>query len=241
MRAFVVAWRSLVSFYNEMFLLISINLIWWLTGGVFVLLMATVAWSLLAAIGITGPWWLALLLAIPAGPANAALAVVTRRCARDIHVDRSFYWNGFKTYWKQALAISAIGMGVLALLLLNVLFYVQQTNAILKTLAILWVYLILFWLTMQIYVYPILVSLEKPTVLGAIKTAALAAFANPLYSMVLLIVAAALTALSVVLAILVLMAWPALMLLLGEHSLRLFLERAGVKVDDGTTKYKSTL
>lgn len=232
MRAFLVAWRALVSFYSEMFFLVSTNLIWWVTGGIFVLVMAILGWPLLVA---NGPWWLAPILSIPAGPATAALAVVTRRVARDIHVDRSFYWDGLRTYWKQALAISAIGMAGLSLLLLNLLFYVGQRNALLQALSFLWLYIIVFWLSMQIYVYPILVSLEKPTVLGAIKTAALAAFANPLFTLLLFVIAIALTALSVVLAILVLLAWPAVMVLLGEHSLRLFLERVGIKPEDGGT------
>ncbi len=76
MRAFLVVWRSLVSFYNELFLLLGVNLLWWLTGGFLVGLMAILAWFMLQ---IGGPWWLAPLLAIPAGPATAALANVMRR------------------------------------------------------------------------------------------------------------------------------------------------------------------
>ncbi len=98
-------------------------------------------------------------------------------------------------------------MGGLALLLLNLLFYLGQGNALLQAVAFLWLYIIIFWLAMQIYVYPVLVSLEKPTVLGALRTA-LAAFANPLYSLLLLVVAIVLTVVSVVLAMLVLFAWP---------------------------------
>jgi len=235
-RAFVVAWRSLVTFYNELFFLVGINLIWWATGGIFVLAMVLLGWPLFVA---GGPWWLAPLVAIPAGPATAALAVVARRCARDIHVDRSYYWDGFRKYWKQALGISAIGMGGLALLLLNLLFYLGQDNTVLKVVAFLWLYIIIFWLAMQIYIYPVLISLEKSTVLGALKTAALAAFANPLYSLLLLVVAIVLTVVSVVLAMLVLFAWPALMVLLGQHSLRLFLERVGIKADDDGDSYGS--
>lgn len=236
MRAFIVAWRSLVTFYNELFFLVGTSLIWWATGGIFVLAMALLGWPLLVA---GGPWWLAPLIAIPAGPATAALAVVARRCARDIRVDRSFYWDGFRKYWKQALGVSAIGMGGLSLLLLNLLFYLGQPNTLLRIVAFLWLYIIVFWLAMQIYIYPILISLEEPSVLAALKTAALAAFANPLYTLMLLVVAIALTAVCVVLAMLVLFVWPALMVLLGQHSLRLFLERLGVKLDDDSDSYGS--
>jgi uncharacterized membrane protein YesL len=225
----------MVSYYNELFFMVGISLLWWVTGGVFLGVAAVVAWLFLTAGGQTlgpGPFWLTPLLAIPAGPATAALAVVARRVARDIHVDRSFYFDGLRTFWKQALAISAIAGVGLSLLLLNLVFYYEQRIWYLQALTFLWIYIILFWIAAQIYVYPILASLERPTVLGALKTALLAAFANPFYTFVLFVAAIALTALSIVVAFLILLAWPAVMVLLGEHSLRLFLERAGVKVED---------
>lgn len=226
MRAFSVAGRALFALYNGLFFLIGMSLLWWVTGGFLVVLAAIWAWSLFT---VGGPWWLAPLVAIPAGPAAAALAVVARRSARDVHVNRSFYLEGLKTYWRQALALSAIGMIGLTLMSLNVLFYRFQQNVLLQALTFLWVYLILLWVSVQLYVYPILVSLERPTIWLALRTALAAAFANPFFSLLLVLIAAALTVLSVVLPILLLFIWPALMLLLGAQALRLFLARAGVK------------
>jgi uncharacterized membrane protein YesL len=237
-RAFKVAWKALVAYYNELFFMVGISVIWWITGGVFLGIASIMMLSGLNLVvkgelaGQAGPLMVLPLLAIPAGPATAALAVVTRRVARELHVDRSFYFEGFRMYWRKALALSAIGMGVLVLLLLNLTFYFNQPNALLQAVSFLWMYLILFWLAMGLYVFPILVGMENPTVLGALKTSALAAFANPLFTLLLLLLAIALTAVSVVLAILVILAWPAVMLLLGEQSIRLFLERAGVKPDE---------
>lgn len=226
MRAFSVAGRAILALYNELFFLIGISLLWWVTGGFFMLLAAI--WG--GAFFTTGgPWWIAPLAAIPSGPAMAALAVVTRRAARDIHVDRSYYLDGLKTYWRPALALSAIGMVGLALMSLNILFYLFQQNALLQGLTLLWVYVLILWVSVQLYVYPILVSLERPTIWLALRTALAAAFANPFFSLLLLIIAGALTALSVVVPILLIFIWPALMLLLGAQSLRLFLARAGVK------------
>lgn len=228
MRAFLVAWRAIVTAYNELFLLVVVSLLWWATGGLSAVL-AGLAWWLLAS--TNGPFYLAPLLAIPIGPASAALAVVARRAARDQRVDRSFFFDGLRTHWKQGLAISAIGMVGLSLLLLNVLFYSAQSQSLIRILAAFWLYLVLFWLSAQFYVFPVLVGLGKPTVLRAIKTAALGSVANPLFSALLLVVAAVLSAVSIAIVILVVLLWPALMALLGEHSLRLFFQRAGVPID----------
>lgn len=225
MRAFIIVQRAVVTLYNELFTLIGLSLLWWATGGIFVGLAVVFGWPLL---GEGGAWWLAPLLAVPAGPASAALSVVARRCVRDIHVDRSYYFDGFRTYWRQAVALSALGMIVLALLLLNLLFYLNQGTTMLRALAALCTYLILFWISVLFYVYPMLVGLEKPSVWGALRSAVLIAAANPLYSIVLVLLAGALTGFNVALPILLLFIWPALMILLGEHGVRYVLIRVGV-------------
>jgi hypothetical protein len=88
---------------------------------------------------------------------------------------------------------------------------------------------VLFWSSILFYVYPFYLALEKPSLWHTLRLAALGTFANPLFSVLLLLVAFGLTAISVVLVVLVLIAWPALIALLGEHALRLMLERAGVE------------
>lgn len=229
MRAFIVAWRAAIALYDELFFLVGINLLWWATGGIFVAGAALLGWLLLET---GGPWWIAPLAALPAGPAIAALAVVARRCAREIHVDRSYYFNGLKAFWRQALALSALGTVGLALLAFNMIFYFLQQNSLLQLLAILWAYLALLWLSAQLYAYPILVSMDRPRLLTALRLAVAAAFANPLFSLLLAVIAGALTALSILIPILLLLAWPALMSLLGVQALRLFLQRAGIKTED---------
>jgi len=223
-RAFLVTWRAIRSYYEDLFLLVGMSGLWWITGGVFVGAAAILGWPLLQ---IGGPWWLMPLVTIPAGPATAALANVARRAAHEQHVDRSYFWEGLRTYWRRALALSAISMALLSLLLLNVLFYLAQPNALLRATVVLWLYLVVAWLSAQIYLYPVLIGLEQPTVLNTLRTSIMLVFANPLFSIVLVVLAIALTALSVGLTILLLLAWPALMLLMGEHALKLMVERMG--------------
>jgi uncharacterized membrane protein YesL len=229
MRAFLVTWRSLVSFYNELFLLIGMSLLWWLVGGLFLALAILVGWPMLY---IGGPWWLAPIIAIPIGPATAALAHVTHRVARDLRADRSFFFEGFREYWKKALGVSAILMVVTSVLTLNLLFYVSRPEPIVQALSLLFILLLVYWFGVQIYAFPILVGMKEPSVIGAIKMALMMAFANPLFSVLLVIIAALLTGVSIVLAVLVVLAWPAMMLLLGSHSLKLVVERAAPPAEE---------
>jgi uncharacterized membrane protein YesL len=223
MRAFTVTWRSLVSLYGELFLLIGMSLVWWLLGGFFLAIAAMLAWPMFT---IGGPWWLAPIITIPAGPATAALAHVTHRVARDVRADRSFFFEGFREYWKKALGVSAILAIVTSVLTLNLLFYVSRPEPILQALSLLFVLLLVYWLSVLIYAFPILVGMKEPSVLGAIKMALMMAFANPFFSVLIVVIGALLTGLSVVLAVLVVLLWPAMMLLLGSHSLKLVVELA---------------
>jgi hypothetical protein len=217
MRAFLVAGRALRSFLGELTFLVGMSLLWFATGGIAVIAAALVG-SPLALMG--GPWWLAPLLAIPIGPATAALAVVARLCAVELRVTRTFYFDGLRIYWR------------LALLLMNITFYASRPSGFVQGLTLIWGYLLLFWLSVQFYAYPILVRMEKPRALGALRTAVLGALANPLFSIVLVLIAAVFTVLGILTIIFFFLIWPALMALLGEHSFRLFLARAGVKEED---------
>jgi uncharacterized membrane protein YesL len=244
MRAFTVVWRSCVSVYNELFLMIGTSLLWWLTGGFFIALAVFLGLGMVEPVvqsmnvltpTTSSAGWLALIMpiiaiiaitALPAGPATAALANVTHRVARDLRADRSFFFEGFREYWKKALGVSAILALVTSALILNLLFYFSRPEPFLKALTLLFVVLLLFWLSVQVYAFPILVGMKEASVLGAIKMALMMAFANPLFSMLIIVIAALLTGLSVVLTILVLLIWPAMMLLLGSHALKLVVELA---------------
>ncbi len=226
MRALITAWRATVSFYNELLFSMVLCLLWWATGGIFVGLAVFVGYVLLAG-GLRSPFWLAPLIAIPAGPANVALASAARQVARDLRVDRGYFWDGFRTHWRRALALYAVAMAIMALLLLNIQFYAFQSAGLLQALAILWVYLAALWCAATLCLPAILAGLKGPTLPGALRTAALLAFANPFYGFVLVLLALLLTAVSVVLVLPLLLAWPFLMALLGEHALMLLVERAG--------------
>ncbi len=230
MRAFVVTWRSLVSMYNELFLLVGINLLWWVLGGFFIGAAAILGYPLLY---MGGPWWLAPLIAIPAGPACAALANVTHRAARDVRVDRSFFFDALRQYWKMALGVSAILNIVMAILILNVLFYLSRPEPLIQGLSLLFLLLLIYWLSIQVYVFPILVGMKEPSVLGALKMATMMAFANPFFSVLIVAIAGALTALSVVLALPLLIAWPSIAMMIGSHALKLVVEKAGVAPAEG--------
>jgi uncharacterized membrane protein YesL len=226
MRAFLVAARAVVAFYNDLFVYISMSLLWWITGGFFVAVAAVVGLMFFVS---GGPWWIAPVLAIPAGPAIMAITAATRQTRHGRAADRHDYLDAFRANWKAGLLLTTLGMVVLSLLLLNLIFYAFQTTTLLRVLSVVWGYLVLFWVSMQFYIYPFHQALEHPSLGHSLRMSALATLANPLFSVLLLLVAFLLTAVSAVLVVLLVIAWPGLMALTGEYGLQLLLDRAGVK------------
>jgi uncharacterized membrane protein YesL len=112
-------------------------------------------------------------------------------------------------------------------MLLNLQFYMGQASLPLQIFGFFWLYLIVLALAAQLYLFPVLVALKEPTVATALKTAGILALANPFYSLLAVILILLLTGLSVALAVLLLLAWPAVIALFGEHALMLFMERSG--------------
>ena len=225
MQALRMTWRSLASFYEELLLQIGVSILWWITGGVFAGAAVWLAWLTLR----TGDLWLVPLVAIPAGPATAALANVTFQTSRDLRAGVDLFWAGFRSHRRRALAVNALSMVMLALILLNQGFYYAQGNTILHVFSFFWVYLAFFWITAQFYLFPVLVGMEHPSVKEALKMTAVLAFANPFYSIAFLVLAALLTGISIAVAPLLLLAWPAVMSLMGQHSLKMFVEQAAAR------------
>jgi uncharacterized membrane protein YesL len=226
LKAFSITWRALVSYYDEFFFLVGMSLLWWVTGGMFAGAALVAGW-ILASTG--GPWWLAPLLAIPAGPASAAMANVARQVARDLSVNRTVYFGGLRSYWRRALAVSAIGMVILSLLLLNAAFYASQHTTLMWAITFFWAYLSAFWILVQVYQYPVLVGMENPKIFGVLRISLAIVFASPIFSILLLAAAAVLSVICLLLAVTLFVAWPAVMILLGEHSVKFYVDRATQK------------
>ncbi len=227
MGAFRVTLVAIKRYYNDLFFMVGISGLWWLTGGIFAGLAILAAGLSIAA---DGPIWLAPLLAIPAGPAGAALAHVTDRIARDLSADRSDYWEGWRTHWRRALALNAISMALLAMLLLNWQFYSVQPSDILRAFSIAWLISALYWLAAQLTLIPVLASLEEPRVLTALRMGAMLPLVTPIFTLLLLLIAVLLTGISILLPLLLFVTWPALMSLLGEGAWRLVVTQARAKV-----------
>lgn len=186
-----VLWRALVSLYDESLLLIRANVVWFVGTIPFFLLILALSWLFVPPAEPDSPplvWPLLLaafaVLVLPSpfavGLYGLAAVIVTGDTP-----DFGVFWASLRRWWRRGLAMFAISAFVLVALVFNTWFYVSVTEGWLQAVSVLWLYAILFWITLQAYLVPLLIASEEPepnaaTARGADERAGPEAVAGPL-------------------------------------------------------------
>lgn len=174
--------------------------------------------ELMLLAGVSVLWWLSVLLIIPGPPATAGLYYLAHRIVHERRVEFSFFWEEAKRSFGKSWQLAGVNLLGLIIVLVNFNFYLRLNNA-LRYAAILWLYLLLLWLAMQIYLFPLLFEMEEPRLGWILRNAVLLPLIRPGYTLLLLILLIAVTFLSSVLFLLLVVAWPALLALVGARAL----------------------
>lgn len=157
-------------------------------------------------------WWLCMLFIIPGPPATAGLYLVTNRIAKGERAGFDTFKEGFLTYFWRSLLVGLISAVLLFIFVTGFLFYLDpppQFPQFLVLLSIVMLYLMLTWLAMQLYLFPVLV--EQEVSLGILfRNALFIAFASPVYTLVLLLLLGLCTVASVLFPILLVLVLPGL-------------------------------
>ena len=164
---FQVLWRALIHFWDESLLMIRVNLTWFVVSLPLYLLTVLVCGLFIPPVDPEvgeniWPWVFGafILVAIP-GPTSAGVYAVANHVANEETPDFALFWRAIKLLWKKALLVYLIGAGVLGGLIFNTSFY-TQVSGLLQAVAILWLYGIIYWLSLQAYLMPLLVQAAIP-------------------------------------------------------------------------------
>ena len=200
-----ILWRAIVDFYNELFPMVGMNLLWMLLTVPF----ATIMFPIVA--GLTQlPPELAFVpamvfLVIAPSPASAGLHNYANQLVKEERVEFELFKLGLFRYWKRALVLMLIGFVGFGLLIGNVTFYLSMEHWLIKALGVMFIYGLVVWASMQLYLMPLLVEQEDKSIRVLYRNAALLALDNILVSIVLLVILVLISALSVMIPLLVLL------------------------------------
>jgi uncharacterized membrane protein YesL len=157
-------------------------------------------------------WWVCMLFVIPGPPATAGLYLVANRLAKGERAGFDIFKEGFLTYFWRSLLVGLITAALLFLFVTGFLFYLDpppQFPAFFTLLSIVMLYLLLTWLAMQLYLFPVLVEQDVPLKL-IFRNALFIAFASPVYTLILMVLLVACTVASVLFPILLVLVLPGL-------------------------------
>lgn len=182
---------------DEFLLLIVCNLIW--------AVMSLPLWGLaVAALGMNEPALAlaaALLGVLPAGPATAGLFHVAYRVTDGRAIKLADFFAGMRRQARLGLTLTAIAVAGLLVIIFNLGFYLGMNSMLGGVMLGLWLYLLLFWLGLILYAYPLIFLLEQPGMRLIGRNALLMSIGRPLFTIVTLLLMGVVLLISFVLVV----------------------------------------
>jgi uncharacterized membrane protein YesL len=201
--AFKVLWKTAKDLFEELLLLVLMNILTLVCG---IPMIAAVGLPIYIAYAsqtqLVPALIIAILLDIPAsipfGAALFGLYTVCDRTANGFAISWEHYFSFFKKgFWKAWLFV-AFSNTITLLIILNFIWYPQSFSGEWVAWVMgLWLAAALFWTAIQFYAIPFYIEQEDKSFRIALKNAALIAGANPLFTLLLLVVSVALMGLCI--------------------------------------------
>jgi len=207
MSAFIVIWKSIKDIWEDMLLLVLMNLLTLVCG---LPLYAAIGIPAYVAMGYTNPvptlisslligLVLSIPLSIPYAGAYFALNAVCNRVANGFAISWEYFWLNFRQNiwktWRYMIFANVVGI----LIAVNFLWYPQAFPGQSWVAWVMgaWLAAAIFWTAIQFYVIPFYIEQETKSWRIAFKNAALVAGANPLFTLLLLVITVVVLGLSV--------------------------------------------
>ncbi|MGB9751145.1 MAG: hypothetical protein C0183_01300 [Roseiflexus castenholzii] len=201
MNPFRVFWQSARDTFEDLLPLTLISTVWLLV----VLPLPLLAGGFAVGGAPLGAAAFLLLTTLPMGIVSTGLTVLAQR----IHEGRTISWSDFvagaRQYYRFGWQLYGAWLAGLLILVVNLVFYAQMEAPASAYLMLLFAYLLVAWISLLIYLGPLALLQERPSVRLAFRNAFVLAFGRPLFT----IVTQGLMSIIVFLSL-----WPPLLLLL---------------------------
>jgi hypothetical protein len=123
----------------------------------------------------------AVIIGVLPNPMMCGLQLLARELAHGEIIMFSDQWDGLRQYWAVALRAWLVSLPVTGLLVANIVFYASGPlpRVLAAPLTLIWLYLLFFWLTMHLYIFPLLMEQEVQRVLLAYRNALVIVVSRP--------------------------------------------------------------
>jgi uncharacterized membrane protein YesL len=218
--------RAIVDLYEEWFSLIGANLVCFVCfiPGLMVLL------GLLGVVlqrPETEQLWVLLppitaIAVLAGGPALAGVHNLTNPISHEKRIDFAYFWEGFRYYYLKSWQILGLWVVVAATLAANVWFYRmwwQRGTQIALLPVVLFLWILVLWVGIEPYLFPLLLEQDDKRVLLVFKNAILLCLANPGFTVLVMALLGATMLLSLVFPPLLMLTTFSLMALVNNRAI----------------------
>jgi len=235
MKAFLVMGRTLKAAYDDLFLCVFLSIAFWVGTLALPLIFNSLARLVNLPLSVVAP--VTLLLMLPAAPVTSGIQKATNRIANYLRVDNSFFWEGTRQYIGRGFLLFAINLLVPAAIIFNIWFYFNSQGW-LPIIGVAWIWLLLLWLLMGQYTFPLFWQQDSPDLKLVLRNSALLAVRHPLYSLLMLLFQIVLLAASTALTLPLILLAPGLIALAGNFALAGLLQEMGLAPQPPETPVK---
>jgi len=124
--------------------------------------------------------WVLLSLPILTAPAAwAGLNKMSHQAYTQTSADLTDFWDGFRENLKRGFVMAVLNIVIIGVNLSNLTAYQNQSGLIFLALRWIWILLLLFWVTLQFYMWPLFYEMKEPTLRGALRNALVMMMLNP--------------------------------------------------------------
>lgn len=133
-------------------------------------------------------WFICCLPLVTIPPATAALYVATREITHHHHIGWRDFLKTVQEYFMISWRWGILNFLVGFIFWTNLWFYTVTSSSATILLAALWWGLLVLWLIIQMYTFPILLEQEEPQIRLALRNAVILCLQHPLFTLVLALV-----------------------------------------------------
>lgn len=128
--------------------------------------------------------WAGLSLPVITAPAAWAGLVRMSHLAHTSHsADLTDFWQGFKENLPRTIILALVNLAIIVVNVSNLWTYRFDTGTAVSLMRLIWILVLVIWFSIQLYLWPIFYEMEKPTISGALRNAALMVLLNPLFTL----------------------------------------------------------
>jgi hypothetical protein len=159
-----------------------------------IVLMSVVAAFFVHSLSLV-PLGIAVLVGVLPNPACMGLQTLTRELAHGDSANLREQWQGLRSYWRVSLRAWSTAVPITLVCVLNVAFWGTQAasaasslHAVAAPLFVFWALVLVLWLSVHLYVSPLLLAQSEARVLLAYRNAAVIMLSRPVASVLVALV-----------------------------------------------------